>query len=353
MSTMTTQHIYDWNYFSKLLKKLLIPLFIICIIFNFGCVKKDIEKTNDILCGVFYQPQLRDMKISNTEWNRRLKLLKKAGIKTIYIQWTEYEFCSFEGMKRENIEEDICSFPLAEKVVKYAEKHKLKIVFGLFSDKNYYSEIGTNNNQYLTAYLTELIQRHKKVAQELLEEYGKSSAFAGWYIPEEIDDLNWNKFNKQIILKQHLSKTYDMLMGLTKKKRKPKVFISTFFKAHTLPEVYGKMWLYLTRNIPLTVLIQDTAGIESPIQAQNKILFIKAVANALTDKRNWGVIFEIFEQSGNNFRSVPTKDFLTTNQLKALKIRPAPKHRIAFSLRYLFDNDDRLLKEYMNRRKAK
>lgn len=340
-----TQHTYGSNYFSKLVKIFLI----ISIVFSLGCGNKeevDIQVKNGVLNGVFYQPQGRDLKISDNEWNRRIKTLKKAGIKTIYIQWTTYELCTFEGMSDADVVKDTCSYPLTKTIMKYAKKHKLKVVLGLFSDTNYFREIQTQNEMFLERYLSELRIRYKASAKSLLKEFGSSSAFAGWYIPEEIDDLHWNKINRQIILKKHFDSTYKMLVDL----KKTDVYISSFFSANTVPDLYGKMWAFTTQDSPLTILVQDTMGITTtPVSAENKILFIKAVAEALPTNRNWGVIFEIFEQKGTTFKATSIESFLNKNQLKAMEIQPKPKYKIAFSLRYLFDNNDRLIKEYIKR----
>lgn len=348
---MTTQHTYDWNYFSKLAKKILMPLLILSIALSLGCGKEEsnvnMKVKNGVLNGVFYQPQGRDLKISSSEWDRRLKLLKDAGVETIYIQWTKYELCVFEEGD-DRLVKDTCSYPLTKIVMKYAKKHKLKVVLGLFSDTNYFTEIQTQNEMFLTEYLSKLRIRYKISAESLAKTFGTSSAFAGWYLPEEIDDLHWNTLNRQVILKEHLDKTYAILNNL--KSKSAKVYISSFFSANTTPNYYGKMWSFLTRTSPFVVLVQDTAGITStPVSAENKILFIQAVSSAIPANKEWGVIFEIFQQDGINFRAARNDKFLTKHQIKALDLKHKPTYKIAFSLRYLFEDNDRLLKEYVRR----
>jgi len=42
------------------------------------------------MTGMIYQPQQRDMKLSNAFWPSAFSELRKRGFDTVIIQWTQY-----------------------------------------------------------------------------------------------------------------------------------------------------------------------------------------------------------------------------------------------------------------------
>ena len=112
------------------------------------------------------------------EWDRDFAAMKAMGIDTVavirsgYRRWITYP--SKVLMEREN-----CYRPPVDLIGLYlelAEKHDLKFYFGTYDSGNYW-----HNGQP-----EKEVEINKRVVEEVWERYGKSPAFKGWYLNQEV-----------------------------------------------------------------------------------------------------------------------------------------------------------------------
>ena len=147
---------------------------------------------------------------TNEEWAKDLDNMKEVGIDTlVFIRGWFYGRCIYPSkvlptMKKDD--EDFLGFILEE-----AEKRQMKVFVGL-----YISTVTWNDGNYQTE-----IEKNKLFIREVLERYGKSKAFVGWYIPHE---TGGNSYNIKYVM--------DGLCELCKQySPEKKIFVSPFFRA--------------------------------------------------------------------------------------------------------------------------
>jgi len=105
----------------------------------------------------------------------------------------------------------------------------------------------------------------------------KYSSFKGWYISEEIDDINWRSFESQQVLFHYLEKLTKHLRVLTPDKQ---VALSGFSNGALSPDSFQTFWseLLVRANVD-TVLFQDGIGVNK-LQLDNLHHYLKAMRNA-------------------------------------------------------------------------
>ena len=116
--------------------------------------------------------------------------------------------------------------------------------------------------------------------------------FAGWYIPDEIDDRTWLDPGKRAVLKKYLAETVALL-----KARRPgsKVAISGFSNSFADPELLGSFWADVIRASGIDLLLfQDGVG-EGKVALENVGLYYAALDRAVRGAgAQLGAVVELF-----------------------------------------------------------
>lgn len=86
--------------------------------------------------AVMYQPQLRDMTMSDLQWQTMLRQLKNQGIDTLVIQWSRYGDAFTQGESRHWLEHK----------VSLVNESDLALVLGLAADDRFLKD---KNSRYL------------------------------------------------------------------------------------------------------------------------------------------------------------------------------------------------------------
>jgi hypothetical protein len=125
----------------------------------------------------------------------------------------------------------------------------------------------------------------------------KYRSFAGWFMNEEIDDINWHEPAATSALHSYLQRVSDFLrLALPG----APVAISGFSNAHGPPAQLEAFWRELLSAAPAigTVLFQDGIGVRK-LTLENLPRYLRAVraATDATGRRLWSVV-ELFEQTG-------------------------------------------------------
>lgn len=259
--------------------------------------------------AVMYQPQLRDMSMSDTQWQTMLQRLKMQGIDTLVLQWSRYGDAFSDGESRTWLE---------HKAVLAAESN-LKLVFGLAADERFFAR---QKQPYAARinYLNRLRADDIAVATRWIEVLGNAK-IAGWYISNELDDLNWRTPQMQQAALDWLTKTR---LSLTEIANKP-VAVSSFFAGNMAPDAWAK-WVTTLSHSGVKVWVQDGAGTQM-LPSAARDLYLKTPSS--------GQIVELFRQhkQAADFHASP----LPASQQRHLLAAPVPagQDRIFFSLRYM------------------
>ena len=116
--------------------------------------------------------------------------------------------------------------------------------------------------------------------------------FAGWYIPDEIDDRTWLDLTKRTILKKYLAETVALL-----KARRPgsKVAISGFSNSFADPDLLASFWADVIRASGIDLLLfQDGVG-EGKVALEDIGLYYETLDRAVRGVgAQLGAVVELF-----------------------------------------------------------
>lgn len=267
--------------------------------------------------GVFWQPQNRDLNISDAKWQALMHDVRKTGFDTLIVQWTGYgdSFSTLEDRKK-----------LQEKI--YAAKQAgLNLILGLYMDPEFF-ERQKQPAAALQNYLDKLrvldIKHLQLLQEELLIEPD------GWYLSAEIDDFQWREQSARSLMLKWLK---DTRVQIEKHSEQP-VYISSFFVGNMTPKAYAGL-LRKIQEEGLKVWVQDGSGVNKLTETQRS-LYINNIFDCI-DKRNNaadGIIYEVFMADVNKqFNALP-KPIDELNKLLTNESFCTSK-RALFSLRYL------------------
>jgi hypothetical protein len=251
------------------------------------------EVSRPALRGTFIQLLDHHRDWTEAQWQRLFADLQGAGIEEVYVQWSVFD----RGT----------ALPL-EALLGQADAADMRVWVGLVHDPAYGESI-RSDTAFLDGYLRRLRQRSLATARDLLPGLRPHTAFQGWYIPEEIDDVNWLSATRKNLLARHLRSLAAGLKAMTPEKG---VAISGFSNAHLAPAILEKFWRELLTAADIDrLLFQDGIGAQK-LRLAELPLYLQAVRRAaLASGRELQVIVELFRQTtsptaeGGSFAAVP------------------------------------------------
>jgi Domain of unknown function (DUF4434) len=288
------------------------------------------------LSGLFYQPLLIDLELSSSDWKARMERLSQIGITEIYLQWTAYGDADFtQQTTRDNQ-------PFLLALYAASEEFGISLHFGLIADPEWFQKSLVEGTEKVK-YLQQLRLQNAVQARKILAAVPEKD-IAGWYLPEEITASYWVEPDHLAELEYHLTQTVGYLQKLTPGKN---IAISGFTGGRLSAEQYTAFWRNILGVGGLVFLHQDGEG-TAVLGNQERDLYVETLHRELLDTQ-WGVIAEIFRQ-----QSAPDEEFYATavpvaalsEQLSTLKQLDSELDITAFSLRYLFQDNGKLLKSY-------
>ena len=238
------------------------------------------------LKGTFLQ--LTDAQLARplTEWRQLFDELRTIGINTLFLQWTVLDRKPLFQQARH---ETAANTPLAS-ILDLAARSGIRIWFGLDLDSSYWEEI-----KQPAEMLRPYFRRRLQDLAGFLDDLNATTAgapFAGWYIPDEIDDRTWLDPGKRATLKKYLAETVAML-----KARRPgsKVAISGFSNSFADPDLLASFWADIIRASGIDLLLfQDGVG-EGKVALENIGLYYRALDRAVRGVgAQLGAVVELF-----------------------------------------------------------
>jgi hypothetical protein len=216
---------------------------------------------------------------SQVDWDATFYEMKALCMNKYIVQYSVYNDLSWYA----NSNLPFVNFKASalDKIVKAAEKEGIKVYFGLYFDENWNSA----DKSQLATY-TALLTKHKQVIDELWNNYGTSTAFGGWYIPQEINDLEWQTDPEKTLLFTWLKDVSDYAHTKTS----APVMIAPFFNLWQPADVLGKWYddLFKVATSIDAVYPQDGVGITLKDPNYHIPLYFQAIKAACD---NNGVLF--------------------------------------------------------------
>ncbi len=260
--------------------------------------------TAGCMCGTWTQIQ----------WDDQFEKMKEVQLNKVIIQYAVYRDLSWyspSNLSFINYRETTLN-----KIFSSAEKYGLKVYVGLYFDENWFTADKTASSTY-----SDLTTKHKAVIDEIYNLFSSSPSFGGWYIPQEIDDMNFQTSNIKTPLFNWLQQI--SVYAHSKTPDKP-VMIAPFFNlwipADVLENWYDDMltstteldWIYPQDGVGPTIKDVDT-------DIPHYFNHIKSACDRHGKK--FGSIVETYQQTAgwpidaNNFASIPTAINLLKLQL--------------------------------------
>jgi hypothetical protein len=238
------------------------------------------------LKGTFLQLTDAQLARPTAEWQQLFEELRKIGINTLFLQWTVLDRKPLFQTARHDT---TASAPLSS-ILDFAARSGIRVWFGLALDSSYWEQI-----KQPAEVLKPYFRRRLQDLVGFLDDLNATTAgapFAGWYIPDEIDDRTWLDPGKRAVLKKYLAETVALL-----KARRPgsKVAISGFSNSFADPDLLGSFWADVIRASGIDLLLfQDGVG-EGKVALENVGLYYAALNRAVRSVgAQLGAVVELF-----------------------------------------------------------
>jgi len=250
------------------------------------------------LKGTFLQ--LTDAQLARpaSQWQQLFDELRAIGINTLFLQWTVVDRKPLFQTARH---ESATNASLAS-ILDLAAQSGIRVWFGLALDSSYWEEI-----KQPAEVLKPYFHRRLRELAGFLDDLNAAAAgapFAGWYIPDEIDDRTWLDPGKRTVLKKYLAGTVALL-----KTQRPgsKVAISGFSNSFADPDLLASFWADVIKTSGIDLLLfQDGVG-EGKVALENIGMYYEALDRALRrGGAQVGAVVELFSLTPDG-RRLPAK----------------------------------------------
>jgi hypothetical protein len=250
------------------------------------CLASVSTERGPTLSGTFLQLLAQHLAWSEDQWSSLFDAFRRLRLSHLIVQWAISDSQPFFGDSRA---------PL-QRILELAETTNMEIMVGLVHDSDYWPRIA-QPSAAVAQYLADRESRVLRVATEIAQLARGYRSFAGWFMNEEIDDINWQQPEAAAVLRSYLHRVSDYLRWVSPG---APVAISGFSNAHGTPAQLDAFWQELLHAAPAigTVLFQDGVGTRK-LTLENLAQYLQAVraATDATARRLWSVV-ELFEQTG-------------------------------------------------------
>ncbi len=252
-------------------------------------------------------------------WQETFRHFRALGLKEIYLQWTVYDGLNYytPGVNSLGATGQAGKNPPVGQILQLARESGMSVHLGLAFDSGFWQN--AKPGPQLAGYLASQYRRSASTAAELARLYGRDAAFAGFYIPEELDDLMWPAGQPRDLLVDHFARLSRELETLAPGKA---LTISGYGGARTEPAKLQAFWTeLLSRTRFTTVMFQDGIGVGNlPLAYLRQYLDAMKQAADQAEKE-LRVIVETFRQvdgefNGRSFRAIPAPFALLLPQMQ-------------------------------------
>ena len=260
---------------------------------------------------------------SSLKWQALFDHLAALQVEYVVVQWSAFDRRPFYRAVPVPSAPDM---PI-ESIIHMAYASGMRVLIGLSHDSSYWTRVARSDRR---AFLAERLRINRQAALDLRPVVAAHPAFAGWYITEEIDDINWTDPGDRLALFNYLRELSSHLRKLTPNSH---VGVSGFVNRRTDPHTLSDFWIELLARAPGIdqVYFQDGIGVDKVTIAELP-RYYGAMRDATTAAgRELVPVVEAFRQtagppiSKGEFKAVPTTMRRLNDQI-AIANSYAPRH---------------------------
>lgn len=205
--------------------------------------------------GTVLQPWERHRSWSEAEWSDAFRYLQQLGLEHVLVQWTRWHDQRY--FRPASHGSDSLRSVLGH-ILRQAERHGMHVWVGLAADSLWWSpKMGTDLEMSRVA-LARIRRQNRVTARRIASSLADPTVFAGWYLPEEIDDYRWRTDRARDLLRRHLRRSVAMLDSVL---GTYPVTVSGYATGRRSPREAEEFWRrVLTRTGIDRLLFQDGVG---------------------------------------------------------------------------------------------
>ncbi len=241
------------------------------------------------LQGTFLQLTEAHSRWKEADWAKLFGYFKQLQLSQLVIQWTVYDDLAF--FQGENFRQ--MPNPPLPIILKLADAAGLQVMVGLATDSGYWDKVG-RDPELVKIFLRRLRLRDEAIVGQLAPQLKDHPSFRGWYIPEEIDDINWQEASARKVLFAHLQE----LSAALHKAAPGRVAISGFTNGRTDPKSLARFWQSLLEETGIDdLLFQDGVGAKK-LLVEEVPVYLESLRQAVPpgSGRKLQVVVELFRQ---------------------------------------------------------
>jgi|GEM_PF-907365 len=194
---------------------------------------------------------------SDGKWRTEFECMKAAGIDELFVQWT-LDSKGMQALYPSTMGGVTMTADVLGPCFSAAKVAKVDVYLGLQSNEDWWT-----NSAWDGDWLDHEATISNQLADDLFHQYGGSSAFKGWYIWFEVDNVNEPTSTEWDNLARYFQTVCDHLHTLSPGK---KVVIAPFFNSSPDaggmdPDGWRAMWEYILARASIDVIaLQDGVG---------------------------------------------------------------------------------------------
>lgn len=243
------------------MKKIL--LFILFSIFSLIACKK--ENNEEIVC--VYSPQLNPKALTGTflqlfgkddwseaQWDEFLTEIKDLGMNTLIVQYTAFKnpYNNITWFNSANTFTATKSKNTLQRLLASAGRKAIEVHIGLHFDDTYWQ------HQTDVAWLQTQANYCIVIAEEIQAQFGRHTAFKGWYIPHEPEPNAYNTDEKVRLFREHF---VDRISNRLHQLNNKPVSIAAFWNSSlSTPEQLKHFMAELSKSNLQIIMLQDGVG---------------------------------------------------------------------------------------------
>ena len=235
------------------------------------------------ITGTFVQLDGGNLAWTEQQWKQELESMSKLGMDTLIIDAAAFGESAVCHIDKYPIWPKCGTDDPLKTLLSLSEKLGIKVYVGIYK---------WDWKDQTPAAFEEFTKRFIAVADEVWDRYGKSKAFAGWYV------LNWEIGNTAPLDNIGVKAYTEVISHLRKLAPKLPVLMSPYFTLDITPAAFEEGWRAMLPAIkPDIVALQDGVGCDRKLTPENTGPYFEALVRACKDckVRFWGNV-ETFDQ---------------------------------------------------------
>lgn len=238
------------------------------------------------------------------EWERLFADMAAIGVSQVFVQWTRADGVAFYAAEPPGPDD----VPMVDLLFALAERHGMRVWLGLAHDAGWWAGIDrARPANEVEVFLARRRIANAAVARAVAPAVAGRPSFAGWYVPDEVDDRNWLGAERTALVADYLARLGGDLAPLVPGAG---IAVSGFAQGWGTPEQVAALWSTVAARAPLGVLLfQDGVGARK-LALDDLPAYLPRLRAALAphDAR-LGVVVELFDATspapGAAFAAVP------------------------------------------------